>query len=198
MESCLLFMLSLFIMFWMVPPMPLALTPSLWPLWLAEAYQSLDAVSLTWVLLWGVLLWLCASLTAYSTPKALGMLLVWPFLQLAGTYAPVQWFLENGGDEAVVSLTGLCLAGYAVRMFLRARRKGLLSPVTAWLSLAAYLVLSYLIVQNIASHALCIQYGFFRADHMAWTIEILGAISLAVAPIAALPLQFDRWRHGGK
>jgi len=197
-EAALLFTLAITVFFWLVPPKPVLLTPSIWPLWLADAYQSFNERAFTWVLLWVALLWTGASMTALSTPKAIGMLAVWPLLQLTGTYEPVRVFLDAGGNEAVVALTGLCLGVHTVRMFMHARRKGLLLPLTATLSVAVYSVLTYLILQNIVFRRLWDPQTLDGTNHLVWTIEIVGALSLVVAPVAALPLQFDRWRHGGK
>ena len=198
MESALLFAAAITILLWLVPPKPVLLTPSVWPLWLADAYRCLNGRALTWVVVWAAALWTCASMTALSTPNVLLMFAVWPLLQLAATYAPVRVLMDSGGNEVVVALTGLCLGAHVVRMFMRARRKALLSPVTMMLSLAVYSVLTCLVLTDIVFPMLWSENTLESFGHLVWTTVVLGALGLVVAPVAALPLQFDRWRHGGK
>ncbi len=201
--AAVLFAVVMTAFFWLLPPTPLLFTPSLWPLWLADAYQSLDGLAFTWLLIWLLVLWVCASLTALSTPKVLAILLAWPLLQLGTTYAPVRDLMYYGGDEVVIALTGLCLAVHVAGMFYRAQRRGLISPVTVLLCAVAYMILAQTLTPYLAELVTWNSYRWNatyipQTRFMAWTMEVLGVLTLAVAPFAALPLQFDRWRHGGK
>jgi hypothetical protein len=197
-EAAVLFTLAVCALLWLLPPMPLLLTPRIWPLWVADAYQTINATILLWILTWLLLVWLSASLNEVSTPLALVALVAYPLLRLGSVYAPVQAVMDNGGDETVMALTGLVLMGHALFIFVRACRRRFLSPITALLSLVAYVALVWLLAEFVTD-ALGAR-GFFLVDsrYAALMLLTLGLFALAVAPIAALPLQFDRWRHGGK
>ncbi len=197
-ETAALFAAAMFAFFWLLPPMPLLMTTSIWPLWLADAYQSLNGLALAWMLIWLVLLWCCASLTVVSTPKALALVFAWPLLQLGTVYEPVRWVVSEGGDEVAIALTGVLLAAHVAGLFVRAWRRGLISPVTVLLCCVLYIVLAQMLVRHMVEFLLPDGYFPSWKPYAAWTMEMLGVITLAVAPVAALPLQFDRWRHGGK
>ena len=194
--TAVLFALALAVLLWLLPPLPLLLTPSIWPVWLADVYRALDRTAALWLFVWGTLLWLCASLTVFSTPKILGILFAWPVMQLAATYNPVRDVMRAGGNEFLIALTGLCLVGYVAALFVRALRRGLLSPVTVLLCLAVYAALAQCLTPHVMGIVFWDGYPFTQTQYLVWTMEVLGVIALAVAPVAALPLQFDRWRHG--
>lgn len=202
-ETAVLFALAVLLFFWLLPPMPVLLSPQFWPLWLAEAYQATNGTVLTWALVWVLLVWLSASLTAVSSPLVLALLAVFPLLRLGSVYGPVAAFMNHGGDVAVIALWGLGLLGHAAHLFFRAHRREILSPVTMLLCLAVYALLAKLLVTPISEQLVDVLLRYYHgliqpASFAACTLAALGLIALVIAPFAALPLQFDRWRHGGK
>jgi hypothetical protein len=111
--------------------------------------------------------------------------------------------MNHGGDVAVIALWGLGLLGHAAHLFFRAHRREILSPVTMLLCLAVYALLAKLLVTPISEQLVDVLLRYYHgliqpASFAACTLAALGLIALVIAPFAALPLQFDRWRHGGK
>ncbi len=219
-EAAALFVLALLALLMLTPPKPVLLSPEIWPLWLSEAYQALTPAIVLWGALWLLGLWIAASMNTHSSIRVIGVLCVWPLLQLLKTYAPVDWLARHGLEWALAFGCAAGLLAYVAALFLRARRRGFLSPVTGLLCLAVFALAGMAFFKpligwvtssfghsaHVALNNPTVSEISFYSDNktfLPWeypmaTLIVFSLLALALAPVAALPLQYDRWRHGGK